>query len=372
MYHTRIEVNKDVLLNNIATIKNWIKRFKPKVKYCLPVKANAYGHGLVGVATIAQNFVDYFGVACLDEGIKLRSSGITKPILVFGAFADEQVDGLVQNNLDITISSMYKAEVIAKYCEKYNTYARVHIKVDTGMNRVGVRVESAYELIDFVLQNDCFKLVGLYSHLASSDIPNDEYTATQINSFAVIEKYVKCLARDVICHLANSGGVINYPESLFDMIRPGIMSYGYNSNGKNFNGHLSKIKPCFSLKSEVTFFKVVASGQGISYNHKWITQAQTRVVTIPIGYGDGFRRALSNVGEIILHNQKYRISGVICMDMLMVDIGAQTVVHVGDEVVLIGKQGDKEILLEEIAKECNTISYEILCGFNDRIARIYV
>lgn len=372
MHCTKIEIHKSTFINNICTTRKWINSYKPNVKYCLPVKANAYGHGLIGVAELAQDHVDYFGVACLNEGILLRKNGIFKPIIVFGAFIDSQVAQLIENDLEITISSMYKAKVVADFCEVNSLIAKVHIKIDTGMNRVGVRVDSANELIDFVTQKKCFQLVGIYSHLANSDFTKNEYTLKQIDAFLIVADYAKKQIPDLICHIANSGGVINYSNSLFDMVRPGIMSYGYTPDGANFPDELAEIKPCFKLVSLVTYFKVVMQHQSISYNQTYKAANVTRVVTIPIGYGDGYRRSLSNIGEVLIHGKKYKISGIICMDMLMVDIGATGEAYVGDEVVLIGSQGTEEILLQDIANKCSTVSYEILCGFNDRILRTYI
>lgn len=371
MHYNTIEINCQQFIRNIQVLKSYVADSRQNVKFCLPVKANAYGHGLVEIAKITETHVDYFAVASLDEGSILRQNGIVKPILVFGAFADDQVAGLIEYNLEITVSSLYKAQVVTQYCKQNGIKAMVHLKIDTGMNRVGVRVESAKSLIDFVVNQKELKLVGIYSHLANSDYGNDDFTFKQIEQFKHVVKYVKSIDNNIICHIANSGGVRFYPDSYFDMVRPGIATYGYLSNGLLGDG-LAGIKPCFSLKSMVTYFKVVAKNSGISYNHTYITSEQTRVVTIPIGYGDGYRRALSNVGQVLIRGDRYTISGTICMDMLMVDIGVNGTAYVGDEVVLIGVQGCENITLESVAKLCNTIVYEILCGFNDRIPRLYV
>jgi alanine racemase len=216
------------------------------------------------------------------------------------------------------------------------------------------------------------ELTGVYSHLASSDKPDDEFTYEQIKLFAEVVSWVRKLKPDVICHLANSGGVCYYPDSYLDMVRPGIFSYGYHLGDFAEDNALEVVQPCFSLKSQVIYFKVVAKNSGISYNQQYITSTQTRIVTLPIGYGDGFPRVLSNCGEVLIHGCKYTVSGTICMDMFMVDIGPQGVAYVGDEVVLIGKQGANEITLECVAKKCQTITYEILCGFNERLPRTYV
>ncbi len=367
MHNAVIHINSKQLITNLTIIRKQTNQ----AKLCLPVKANAYGHGLVAVSQIVEPFVDYIAVACVDEGVKLRQNGITKPILVFGAFSEMQITDLINYNLEITLSSLFKARLLIDYCIKMQKNALVHIKVDTGMNRIGVRPENAKKLIDFVLEHKCIKLVGVYSHFASSNQAGDLFTMEQINKFKEITTYVKSQDHNIICHIANSGGVCNFPESYFDMVRPGIMVYGYLPNILPSNSPFNQIRPCFNLKSRIVYFKTVAKGQGISYDHKYITTEQTRVVTIPIGYGDGYRRSLSNIGEVIIHGHKYTISGTICMDMFMVDIGPHGHCNIDDEVVLIGTQGDQEITLESIANKCNTITYEILCDFNDRIPRIY-
>ena len=370
MHATRIEIDTLQFITNLQAIRNKVS----DAKICLPLKANAYGHGILQMAQIAIPYVDYLAVAYFEEGVLLRSNGITLPILVFGAFGSDDVAELVNNKLEITISSIFKATQIAEYCKNSGQKARVHIKVDTGMNRVGVRVETAPQLLKYVLSLRELELIGIYSHLATADEDDNTFTIEQIKKFTVVANLAKSLKPDIICHLANSAGVCYYPDSYFDMVRPGIMSYGYlpRQNDPKNSGTLSYIKPCFSLKSRVMYTKIVEKGQGISYNHRYITKTRTRVITLPIGYGDGYPRMLSNIGEIILGGNKYNISGTICMDMLMVDIGENGIAHVDDEVVLIGKQGDSEITIKSVADKCGTIVYEILCGFVDRIPRIYL
>ncbi|MCC2625081.1 MAG: alr [Burkholderiales bacterium] len=379
MHNASIIIDKSQFIRNLQAISSWVNRNPPvasnrlnKVKFCLPVKANAYGHGLVKIAQIAEEYVDYLAVACLDEGITLRQNGIKKPILVFGAFSQEQIYDLIIHNLEITISSLLKARMVMDVCQKLKLSCKVHIKIDTGMNRVGVRSENVHVLIDFILNSDCMKLVGVYSHLASSDIPGNEFTYKQIKEFNEIVAFVKETNPEVICHLANSGGVCYYPESYLDMVRPGIFSYGYLPGNNAVDDVLKTVQPCFSLKSQIIYFKVVAKGSAISYNQQYVTNRQTRIVTVPLGYGDGYRRALSNCGEVLIHGHKYTVSGTICMDIFMVDIGPDGEAYIGDEVVLIGRQGAYEITLTSVANKCQTITYEILCGFNERLPRIYV
>ncbi|HMT02699.1 MAG TPA: alanine racemase [Burkholderiales bacterium] len=365
MHNTIIEIDSKQFIKNLQTIRKQINN----LKFCLPVKANAYGHGLVGMCLIAEPYIDYFAVACLEEGQKLRQNGIVKPILVFGGFSEEEIPDLITQNLEITISSHYKAQLVIKYCKAKKINCKVHIKVDTGMNRIGVRLENAMKLIHEILNTKELNLIGVYSHFASSDSIDQGFSLMQLKNFTKLVQDIKSINPNIICHLANSGGIINYPDSYFDMVRPGILAYGYLPI-QPIHNQFKEIKPCFSLKSKVIYFKVVAKNQIISYNQSYITKKDTRVVTIPIGYGDGYRRMLTNIGEVLIRGNKYKVAGIICMDMFMVDIG-NSESYVGDEVILIGKQNEEEITLESIAQKCNTIINEILVGFNERIPRVY-
>jgi alanine racemase len=375
MHNAFIEINTYIFQNNLKLIRDQINVVSPNSKFCLPLKANAYGHGLTEIATIATPYVDYFAVACLNEGKKLRQNNINLPILVFGTFSEEQIYELIYFDLEITVSSLFKAQLITTFCEQNNQVAKIHIKVDIGMNRVGVRLESAIKLIEYVLSRPELQLMGIYSHLPNAeDLCNKNETYTQIQEFTMLINYVKSINNNIICHLANSAGFCYFKEAYFDMVRPGIISYGYlpaqTNNANMIPVKLKKITPCFSVKSRVVFFKVVKKDQWISYGQSYKTTNMTRIITIPIGYGDGYRRTLSNQGEVLIRGHKYSIAGVVCMDMCMVDIGMDEA-YINDEVVLIGKQGNLEITLNSVAAKCQTINYEILCGFNERLPRIY-
>lgn len=354
---TWIEIDLDQFQKNIAIIRAHIG----KSRFCLPVKANAYGHGLIQMAKAAD--VDCLGVSCLQEGVKLRKAGVVMPILVFGAIHEDQVDAFVRHDLEFSISSKFKADLVAK---KLHGKCRVHLEVETGMQRTGVRCSTAIQLYEHLKNFPCFHVVGIYSHLALADRPNDPFTLKQISLF---QDLLRTLApRGVCAHLANSGGVAHYPEAHLDMVRPGLMAYGYLP--ENAPPSLQGIRPCFSLKSRISYFKVVEAGSGISYGHSYTTKHQTRIVTVPIGYGDGYRRALSNRGSVLIRGRRFPIAGAICMDQFMVDIG-DCEAYVGDEVVLIGKQGKEEIKLTEVAALCDTIPYEVLCLLNERIPRFF-
>lgn len=358
-----IEIDTQQFRKNLAAVRKMVG----SRLFCLVVKANAYGHGICRTAQIAEESgVDSLGVSCLKEAIELRMGGISIPIVIFGAIHEDQINDLIEFDLEFSISSKFKAELVARKWGSSTRKCRVHIEVDTGMRRTGVRPENALQLLSFVEGLDCFDVAGIYSHFATSDAPGDPFTLQQIEEFGSIAAKVK--ERKMICHLANSGGVAYYPESYFDMVRPGLLCYGYLPDGKA--DPKGEIRPCLSVKAKVSYFKVVQEGMGISYGHRYRTREQTRIATVPVGHGDGYRRSLAQSGEVLIRGERFPIAGTICMDQFMVDIGGKEV-YVGDEVVLIGRQGKEEISLWELAEHSGTIPHELLCAFNDRLPRLY-
>ncbi len=363
---TWVELDRGAIKKNYQTFKSLLK------KDCIlmsVVKSNAYGHGLCEIGKAAQEAgIDYLGVAHLQEGIGLRKAGVTLPILVLGAIHEDQIKDLIDNNLEFTISSKYKAELVAeKSKDRGGCRSRVHLEVDTGMQRTGVRPETAKVLLPYLKSLTNLEVVGIYSHLASADKPQDPLALKQIAAFRDLIKEFKDVP--LIRHLANSGGTVYFPEAHLDMVRPSLITFGYLP--ESCPASFQEIKPCFSLKAKVSYFKVVKPGEGISYGHSYVTNKQTRIVTIPVGYGDGYRRSLSNRGSVLIRGKRFPICGTICMDQFMVDVGDEEV-FVGDEVVLIGKQGNEEITLKEVAQLCDTIPYEILSMLNERIPRLYL
>ncbi len=352
-----IEIDTAQFRKNLAEIRLMIG----DRHFCLPVKANAYGHGLCPIGKIAEDAgVNSLGVARLKEALLLRESGLQIPIILFGPAHEDQIDAALRLSIEPTISSKYKAELFAKKCKKK---LKVHLEIDTGMRRTGVREENALDLLSYVDQLDCFDVVGIYSHLATADTPNDPFALKQIDAFRKIAEAVA--NRGIRCHLANSGGVAFYPASHFDMVRPGLLAYGYLPNAMEH----PQIKPILSLKAKVSYFKVVEPDTGISYGHEYHTRSRSRIATIPIGYGDGYRRAFSQA-SVLIRSKLYPIAGTICMDQFMVDLGSAGEAYVGDEVTLIG-QIPEEISLWSLAKKINSTPYELLCSFNERLPRFY-
>lgn len=362
---TRIRVNLPHIGFNLAQI-----RAHARVPVMAIVKADAYGHGLVPVARyLAGQGMDQLGVAFLEEGIALRKAGIDTPILVLGGIFGPQLAQFFVHDLEITVSSLDKLRLVEAAAESLGKRARIHLKIDTGMERIGVHSETCGPFIAAAVASRWCEIRGVYSHLACADDPASPMTGEQVQRFAAACAHFDRLGAPMpIRHLANSGGVLHYPETHLDMVRPGILLYGvYPDPGAL---RTVAVKPALSLSSQVVYFKVVQAGRSISYGATYRVDSDSRVVTIPIGYGDGYPRGTSPQGQVLIRGKRYPIAGRICMDQFMVNIGWDSAWN-EDEVVLIGSQGDQAISAEDVAGWVGTIAYEILTGLNQRIPRTY-
>ena len=362
---TRILVDLDAITHNLGAIR---KRVGVPVMGI--VKAEAYGHGLVPVARHLQaQGVDQLGVAFLEEGIALRQAGITLPILVLGGIFGPQAADLIAHDLEVTVSSLDKLRQVEAAAGSLGRKAIVHLKVDTGMERIGVHSYSCAALIEAAVASQWCTIKGIYSHLACSDDPSSPMTALQVERFAEACAHFERLGAPMpLRHLANSGGVLHFPETWLDMVRPGIVLYGVLPDPASQRS--MDLRPALSLVSQVVYFKVVRAGNPVSYGATWAPAADTRVVTVPIGYGDGWPRALSSRGQVLVRGHRYPVVGRICMDQFMVDIGCDSAWN-EDEVVLVGTSGAEKITVEDVALAAGTIGYEILTGLNGRIPRAY-
>jgi len=361
---TWAEINLDNLSYNFGQIKRLVSS---RAKIMVTVKADAYGHGLIPVARrLVREGVDFLGVASIDEGIKLREAGINLPILILGVVLKKDIAPLFKYRLTTTLCDEGLALALNNKARVLRKPIDVHIKVDTGMGRIGVLHKDAEKLIKKIHRLKFIRIEGLFTHLASADI-NRDFTFYQIGLFQdLIRKLNKDGINIPLVHAANSMGVIGYKRSHFNMVRPGLAIYGlYPKENLKIN-----LKPVLSLKTEVVFIKRVPAGYGVSYGQTYITKKSTRIATLPIGYGDGYPRNLSNLAPVLIRGRRFKISGRICMDQIMVDVGDLNV-RIGDEVVLIGAQGKNRISAEELAKLSGTIPYEIVCGLGNRIPRIY-
>jgi alanine racemase len=364
---TRALVSLGSLANNFAIVRSLVGA---KVNIMGVVKANAYGHGIVEVSRALLSMGAHsLGVALLEEGIYLRQHGITAPILVLGAINADQVDDFLRHDIAITCSSVDKTRAVSAAAVAMGKTALVHLKIDTGMERIGVHWYNADAFVDKALSLPGIAVNGVFSHLAKADTDR-AFTLEQIARFsAIVERMERAGQLPPLVHLANSEGVIQYPSSHFNLVRPGIMLYGYASQ-KSFGER--RLLPVMSLLSKVAFFKVVPEGAGISYNHTAHTRQQTRVVTLPIGYGDGYNRLLSNRGEVVIRGARHKVTGNVCMDQIMVDIGPEGTAYNGDDVLLFGEHDGQTVALEALCTAIGTIPYEVLCMIADRVPRVYV
>ncbi len=363
---TQVVVDLNALVHNFQELRRWVA----PARVLAVLKANAYGHGLVPLARLYEHLgADYLGVAVLEEGILLRKAGIRVPILVMGGILGSRIPLFLKYRLTITASSIEVLRQINEAARALGLRARVHLKVDTGMERIGVHAENAEQFLDEALRCDHVEVEGIYSHFANADLADPEPTRWQLERFhRVLEFFERRGVAPPLRHIANSAALVRFPESHLDMVRPGILLYGVYPSP-----HVPRklpVRPALTWKSQVVFFKVVPRGRGVSYGWTWKAPRSTRVVTVPVGYGDGYFRALSNRAEVLIRGKRYRQVGAICMDQMMVNIGSDSAFN-GDEVVLIGCQGNECITVEEVARWAGTIPYEVLTNINTRVPRIY-
>ncbi|MCB0833287.1 MAG: alanine racemase [Bacteroidetes bacterium] len=362
---THALINLSAIDYNIAQIRNRVG----KRKIMAIVKANGYGHGIVEVSKQAiESGVEYLGVGFLEEGIFLRQNDIDSPILVMGGILGYQLKKFLQNDLEITVSSLELAKHINESAGRQKV--RVHLKIDTGMERIGVSHTYAVEFVRRVANMKNIEIVGIYSHFATADDADKAFSATQHERFAnVMDEITKLGIEIEHRHIANSGAILDLPETLYNMVRPGITLYGMYPSEHVMRSIL--LRPAMSLRSKVVFLKSVPAGTGISYGLQYKTDRGTRIATVPIGYGDGYSRLLTNKGEVLIRGRRHPVVGAVCMDQLMVDVG-DAPVDIGDAVVLIGRQEDEEISAGDLASKIGTIPYEITCMINARVPRIFV
>lgn len=361
--NTYAEISLDAVKHNIGEIR---KLLRQGVKYMAVVKANAYGHGVVAVSRAAvEAGADYLAVANLKEALELREAGIISPILILTESPTSVMDEIVQYDLSQTVYSYSEAQALSDEARKRNRTARVHVKVDTGMGRVGVSPPEATAFITKISSLPGLKLEGIFTHFAKAEDPHDTFTRDQFDKFKQVINKVKHIP---VRHSANSAAVLFHAETHLDMVRVGLMMYGLYPSGAS--RRLIRLKPALSFKSRVTYLKRIPAGTPISYGCTYVTPSETVIATIPVGYADGFGRRLSNRGQVIIRGKRYPVVGRVTMDLTMINVG-DAKVEVGDEVTLIGEQEGQLISADEIAGLEDTISYEIVCGIGKRVPRIY-
>ena len=335
------------------------------------VKAQAYGHGALGVARhLLKLGADMLGVALVEEGRELRAAGIEAPILVMGAVFPEQAEAIAALRLTPVVYDIAVARAVADVAQKLKATVTVHVKIDTGMGRIGVHPSSAEDFIAELTRFDGITVQGLMTHFADADLRDKRFASEQMDRFESVLKRLDSRGIAIpLRHAANSAAVLDCKRALFTMVRPGLMLYGYNP--LEGEGVCADLRPVLSLVTRIAFLKKVPAGVPISYGRTFVTKRESVIATIPIGYADGYSRGLSNRGEAIIRGIRVPVAGRVCMDMTMLDVTDVPAVSKGDGVVLIGSQGHERITAVDIAERTGTIPYEVLCGISGRVPRLY-
>jgi alanine racemase len=370
LYQTHARIHLDNILSNIEGIRQAVGLQR---KILVAVKANAYGHGAVEVSRLAERTgVDWLGVATVPEGQQLRQASIRLPTLKFSPAFPEEMEAAVSSDLTLTVCERRNIDTLEQVCKAAYHQVNVHLKVDTGMGRIGVSTREAPALAAHI-EHNCphVHLDGIFTHLPVSDDADPAYTRNQIERFkGVVDAIHAAIGHRVsLVHCANSGAVLGHAPGWLDMVRPGIMIYGFYPDSGT--PRTIPLKPGLSFLTRVSFLKKVAAGTSIGYGRTWVAPQDTWIATIPAGYADGFNRLFSNRGRVLINGRAYPVVGRVCMDQSMVDLGPSTDVSIGDEVVLIGRSGEEEITCDEWAQALNTITYEVTCQINARVERVF-
>lgn len=361
----------EVSLGTIQENYRQLKGIAGSAKVCAVIKADAYGHGMVPVANALEEVgADYFAVALVEEGVTLRQAGIKAPILVLGGLDTDQVEMYLEYDLTITASSLFKLQVIEQVASRSGKKACVHLKIDTGMGRIGVHWERAADMLEYAKGTSHVEYQGIYSHFA--DTESEEYMKLQFDRFMhVIDQASSLGLVFPIRHISKSMSMIERPEYALDMVRPGIVLYGIEPEAHR-RVLPQGIKPALSWKTRVVYFKAVARNETVGYGRTWKpSHPYERVVTLPVGYADGFVREFSNKGIILIRGHRYPVVGRVCMDQMMVSVGPDGEAYVGDTVTLIGTDGNESITAAGLAAILDTTPHAITTLISQRVPRTY-
>lgn len=364
---TWVEINLDNIIWNLDEAKKLLSK---ETKIAAVLKANAYGHGAIEVARIlVDKGVDYIAVACLLEAIELRREFKDIPILVMGYTSDEYLHIAVENNITLTIFSALQGEILSKIASSLKTIQKVHIKIDTGFNRLGFKwSKDLKNIIKSIYKLKNIEVEGIFTHLALVNSKEDE------KQFALFQKVIEEIEEEKIHipikHVCDSIGMVRYSEFHMNMIRLGAFLYGMSSS--RISDKLPALKTALTFKTKISHIKYIQKGEGVGYDYSFIAKEKVKVGTLPVGYADGYMRCLSNVGEVSINGEKAKVIGKICMDQAMIDLTSISNVKVGYEVVLLGGQGENSIGVIEVANKCNTNRNEVLSVISRRVPRVYI
>lgn len=369
MYHrTFAKIDLDAIEYNINNVQ---KKLNGDAKILAVIKADAYGHGAVEVGKFLENRCDFFGVASVEEAAELYRAGIKKPVLILGYVSPMQFDEVVRDDIRIPVFSYDSAKALSDEAVKQERCARFHFCIDTGMSRIGFQVsEESADICKKICELPNIEAEGIFSHFATADESDLTKTYKQKDSFVYFNSLLSERGIDIpIKHLYNSAGIMVF-DDYFDMVRSGIITYGlYPSH--EVDSSLLDIRPALEWKSHISHIKTLEKGRGISYGATYVTERDTVVATVPVGYADGYPRALSNKGRVIVNGRYAKILGRVCMDQLMIDITDIDGVSVEDEVTLVGRDGDAFLSIEEVSELAGSFNYELTCSLARRVSKLY-
>lgn len=367
---TYAEVNLQAVRHNIEEAR---KNIKSDTKIMAIVKANAYGHGAVPVSKALISQVDAYGVAMIEEALELRDAGIDKMILILGYTGEEWYEELVKHCISQTIYTYDMAKKISDVAVSFGKQTPIHIKIDTGMGRIGFApTEESLDIVEKISHLPGVFIEGIFTHFARADEKTIEAAKEPFARYMqFVQELEKKGIRIPIRHVSNSASIISFPEANLDMVRSGITSYGLYPS-EDVPKEILKLQPAMSWKSKISFVKPIEPGTSISYGGTFTAEKPMIVATVPLGYADGMKRDLSGKGRVLIHGQYAQILGRVCMDQFMIDVTDISNVKMGDTVTIFGKDGDKCIPVEEIAELSHSFNYEFVCGISNRVPRKYI
>ena len=363
----RARIDLSAVERNCAELKSRLGRSA----LCAVVKADGYGHGAEPCARAAlAGGASWLAVATADEAAELRSAGVAERLLVMGALSDDELELALGSDADVVVWCEQFAKLAATKAGKRETRARLHVKLDTGMGRLGTKdAGEALELAELAVGDERLELAGLMTHFATADEPDSDLFEEQLARFGPVVQQVRQVEADCTVHAANSAAVFRDGAAHFDMARCGIAVYGLDPFHEDPGAR--SLSPALALESYVADIKPMRAGEGAGYGQTWVAPSDTQMAVLPIGYGDGYRRGLSNKAHVIVRGRRYPVVGTVSMDNITIDLGGETDVRRGDVATLIGTQDDQRVLAEELARLLGTINYEVTCGIAARVRRVY-
>lgn len=367
---TYVKVDLNAIEHNINEVRKLIDN---NVKVMAVIKADGYGHGAAVIGNFLKEKVDYFGVATIEEAIELRKNNIDIPILILGYTSYKQYEDLIKYDITQTVYNLEMVEKLEECAARFNHIAKIHLALETGMNRIGVEPnERSIENIKKIMKMDNIFVEGMFTHFSCADERDKSYAKIQMKKYdEFIGKLENNNINIPIKHMCNSAGIMEFDNHRFEMVRSGIITYGLYPSDE-VNKSALKLKSALEWKAHVINISEVSEGCGVSYGKTYVTKGNTRIATISVGYADGYMRGLSSKGKVLIHGQYAPIIGRICMDQMMVDITHLENVQIEDEVTLVGTDRENKITAEELAEMAGSFNYEFVCGIGKRVTRTYI